>query len=77
MNEQTSEIIKKFKGKILKEFIPHFMLKQYSDMKYLEYETFEACVDEYFSQAQKQKDVSKVQSKESAIWSKMNKIKED
>ena len=51
MNEQTSEIIKKFKGKILKEFIPHFMLNQYSDMKYLEYDTFEACVDEYFSQA--------------------------
>ena len=53
------------------------MLNQYKDMKYLEYDTFEACVDEYFSQAQKQKDVSKVQSKESAIWSKMNKIKED
>lgn len=77
MNEQTAEIIKKFKGKILKEFIPHFLLHQYQDMKYLEYDTFEACVDEYFSQAQKQKDVSKVQSKESAIWSKMNKIKED
>ena len=27
LNEQTAAIIKKFKGKILKEFIPHFMLK--------------------------------------------------
>ena len=43
----------------------------------MEYESFDVCVDEYFSQAQKQKDVSKVQSKEQAIWAKMNKIKED
>ena len=41
VNDQTAEIIKKFKGKTLKEFIPHFMLHQYQDMKYLEYETFE------------------------------------
>ena len=51
MNEQTAAIIKKFKGKILKEFIPHFMLHQYKDQAYIEYDTFELCVDEYFSQA--------------------------
>jgi len=76
-NEQTAAIIKKFKGKILKEFIPHFLLSQYAGELYVEYETFENCCDEYFSQAVKQKEVNKNQSKESAIWSKMNKIKED
>ena len=76
-NEQTAAIIKKFKGKILKEFLPHFLLKQYEGQDFLEYETFETCCDEYFSQASKQKEVNKIQSKESAIWSKMNKIKED
>lgn len=43
----------------------------------MEYDSFEVCVDEYFSQAVKQKEVTKIQSKETAIWSKMNKIKED
>ena len=43
----------------------------------MEYQSFSQCVDEYFSQSQKQKDVNKIQSKEQAIWSKMNKIKED
>ena len=40
MNEQTAAIIKKFKGKILKEFIPHFMLNQYKDEMFLEYDNF-------------------------------------
>lgn len=64
---------------MLKEFVPHFLLKQYdeSEDKNMLYESFDACVDEYFSQAEKQKEVSKNQSKESAIWSKMNKIKQD
>ena len=72
-------IIKKFKGKFLKEFVPHFLLKQYQDSgdQHLLYESFDTCVDEYFSQAEKQKEVNKIQSKESAIWSKMNKIKQD
>ena len=77
LNEQTAAIVKKFKGKILKEFIPCFMLSQYEGEQFIEYESFSACVDEYFSQAVKQKEVNKNQSKESAIWSKMNKIKED
>lgn len=41
------------------------------------YESFDNCCDEYFSQAEKQKEVAKVQTKEDAIWSRMNKIKED
>lgn len=43
----------------------------------MEYDSFDQCVDEYFSQSEKQKEVSKNQSKESAIWQKMNRIKED
>jgi predicted ribosome quality control (RQC) complex YloA/Tae2 family protein len=57
--------------------VPHFLLKQFEGQNFLEYDSFENCCDEYFSQASKQKEVSKNQSKESAIWSKMNKIKED
>ena len=43
----------------------------------MEYDSFDQCVDEYFSQSEKQKEVNKCQSKESAIWHKMNRIKED
>jgi len=79
INEKTASIVKKFKGKILKEFIPCQLLEQHKEANelYIEYEDFDACVDEYFSQAEKQKEVTRTQSKESAIWSKMNKIKED
>ena len=49
MNEQTAAIIKKFKGKILKEFVPFFILSQYKEELNIEYESFEICVDEYFS----------------------------
>lgn len=49
VNEQTAAIIQKFKGKILKEFIPVFMLKQYAEDSYIEYDSFCECVDEYFS----------------------------
>ena len=78
VNEKTAEIIKKFKDKLLVEFLPGFMLNQHVEKElFMEYESFDVCVDEYFSQAEKQKEVNKNQSKESAIWSKMNKIKED
>jgi hypothetical protein len=60
MNEQTAAIIKKFKGKILKEFVPFFILSQYKEELNIEYESFEICVDEYFSQAVKQKEVTKI-----------------
>lgn len=55
------------------------MLKQYEEAneKFMLYDSFDECVDEYFSQAEKQKEVSKNTSKEQAIWQKMNKIKED
>ena len=59
------------------EFVPHFLLQQYETEQNIYYDSFDTCVDEYFSQAEKQKEVSKNQSKESAIWTKMNRIKED
>jgi hypothetical protein len=31
VSEQTAEIIKKFKGKMLKEFLPHCILKQHEE----------------------------------------------
>ena len=62
---------------MLMEFVPHFLLQQYEAEKNIFYDSFDTCVDEYFSQAEKQKEVSKNQSKESAIWTKMNRIKED
>ena len=53
VDEKTAAIIKKFKHKILREFIPHFMLAQYQGEPFLEYESFSSCVDEYFIQSQK------------------------
>lgn len=55
VGESTAEIIKKFKGKILKEFVPHVLLQQHSEAKelYMEYDSFDQCVDEYFSQSEK------------------------
>lgn len=51
VNEKTAAIIKKFKGKILKEFVPFFIPKQYEEAKeqFIEYMSFDECVDEYFS----------------------------
>ena len=45
---------------ILKEFVPFFILSQYKEELNIEYESFEICVDEYFSQAVKQKEVTKI-----------------
>lgn len=51
VSEKNAAIIKKFKGKMLKEFVPHFLLKQYqdSDDQNMLYDSFDTCVDEYFS----------------------------
>ena len=55
MSEKAAAIIRKFKGKFLKEFVPHFLLKQYQESEdaHLLYDSFDNCVDEYFSQAEK------------------------
>lgn len=55
VSEKAAAIIRKFKGKFLKEFVPHFLLKQYQDSEdqNMLYESFDNCVDEYFSQAEK------------------------
>lgn len=59
--DATAAIIRKFKGKILKEFVPHFLLQQYQEggEDYMIYESFDQCVDEYFSQAEKQREAVK------------------
>jgi predicted ribosome quality control (RQC) complex YloA/Tae2 family protein len=66
----------KFKDKLLKDFGP-ILLGQFAQDKYLEYESFDKCVDEYFSQLDKQREQSKFSSKEDEIWKKMSRIRED
>ena len=41
VSEQTQAIVKKFKGKLLMEFLPQFLLEQYQDASYLLYESFD------------------------------------
>ena len=55
MRAMDEEIIEKFQNKTLKEFVPCFILNQFAHEKHLEYLDFDQCVDEYFSQAEKQK----------------------
>lgn len=52
-------------------------MNQFKDELSLEYESFDKCVDEYFSQLDKQREQSKYISKEDEIWKKMGRIKED
>ena len=61
---------------MLREFVP-ILLDQYKEDGIMEYESFDRCIDEYFSQAEKQKEQGKNVSKEQAIFNKMNRIKED
>ncbi len=68
------DIIQKFKGKVLKEFMPCELLAGNVKDLFIEYMDFDQCVDEYFSQAEKHKEKSKLESKESAIWQKMSRI---
>ena len=71
------DIIEKFKGKVLREFLPCELLAANANDLNMEYMDFDQCVDEYFSQAEKHKEKSKMESKENAIWQKMNRIQED
>ena len=74
MGQQAQEIIEKFKDKTLKDFVPSFILAQFEQDKSLEYADFDQCVDEYFSQAEKQKEKQKLNTKEQQIFSKVAKI---
>ena len=51
----TAEMLEKFKDKTVKEFMPMFVLSQFEKEDNLEYFDFDECVDEYFSQAEKQR----------------------
>ena len=77
MTEEVAEMMQKYEGKVLKEFIPCFLLEQHKEDKWIEFESFDNCVDEYFSQAEKYKEKTKIESKENAIWQKMHRIQED
>lgn len=71
------DIIEKFKGKVLKEFLPCELLAANANDLNIEYYDFDQCVDEYFSQAEKHKEKSKMESRENAIWLKMHRIQDD
>ena len=77
MTVDGEDIIEKFKGKVLKEFLPCELLAANAEDLNIEYYDFDQCVDEYYSQAEKHKEKSKMESKENAIWQKMHKIQED
>ena len=47
------DIIEKFKGKVLKEFLPCELLAANINDLFIEYGDFDQCVDEYFSQSEK------------------------
>ena len=62
LNPFESEIVQKFKGKAVQDFVPAFLLKQHAQDQFIEYESFDQCVDEYFSQAEKYKEKVKLES---------------
>ena len=66
----------KFRGKLLKEFGP-IMLKQYEGQQVMEYDSFDQCVDEYFSQADRQRERQRFDTKEEEIMKKVSRIKDD
>jgi len=74
--EHIMQLEQKFKEKLIKDFAPIF-LTQFEGEACMEYESFDRCVDEYFSQLDKQREQSKFQSKEDDIWKKMGRIRED
>ena len=74
MTVDGEDIIEKFKGKVLKEFIPCELLASNADDFLIDYYDFDQCVDEYFSQADKHKEKAKMESRENAIWQKMHRI---
>ena len=50
--DHIAELDLKFKDKLIKDFGPHF-LTQFTGELFIEYESFDRCVDEYFSQLDK------------------------
>lgn len=56
MNANELEMLKKFDGKIVTDFVPVFLLEQQRDELTIEYDSFDQAVDEYFSQAIKNKE---------------------
>ena len=67
--------MEKFKGKIIKEFVP-IMLSQYEKEKVMEYDSFDQCVEEYFTYMDKFRETSKFVNKENKILDKVSKVKD-
>jgi hypothetical protein len=57
--------------------MPSFVLSQFDSEPALEYEDFDECVDEFFSQAEKQRNKEKVEAKGNSIFNKVTRIQED
>ena len=74
--DHIAQLDQKFQDKLIKDFCP-ILLNQFQTDKYLTYDSYDRCVDEYFSQLDKQREQSKYSSKEDEIWKKMNRIRED
>ena len=77
LNAQGEDIVEKFSDKVLKEFMPCMLLSQHDGDQFLEYQDFDQCMDEFFSQAEKYKERNKLETKENQIWNKMDRIKDD
>lgn len=76
MPDHIAELELRFKDKLLKDFAP-ILFNQFQGEPCIEYQSFDRCVDEYFSQLDKQRDQVRYSSKEDEIWKKMNRIRED
>ena len=61
-SERELEILRKFEGKAVSDFVPAFLLEQQRGESFLEYADFDQCVDEYFSQALKHKEKVKLEA---------------
>ncbi|KAF2073867.1 hypothetical protein CYY_004827 [Polysphondylium violaceum] len=69
-NEEKKELV------IYEEFVP-FLYKQYQAKKYLEYDSFDQAVDQFFSEIESQKLEQQRIAQEQAVLKKLDKVKED
>lgn len=61
-SERDAELTRKFDQKDVSDFVPCFLLEQQVSEAHFEYEDFDQCVDEYFSQSLKQREKAKLDS---------------
>ncbi|EGG13343.1 DUF814 family protein [Cavenderia fasciculata] len=61
---------------VYEEFVP-YLYKQYQDKKYLEYDSFDLAVDQFFSEIESQKVEQQRMSQEQTVLKKLDKVRED